>query len=181
MINLLEHPNGLRFANLYVYSKSLQQSKYVRLQNILASIPGITYRSYSENDDVVRPEETKPYSVIVFDDVACDKQNLMKMYFSTARHFGVDVFYLCQTYTHLPKHLLRDNANFIILFRQDGGNLKHVYDDHVNTDMSFDVFKDLCVQCWNGNRYGFLVIDKDSELHNGRYRKGFDEYFDTRG
>lgn len=177
MINLLEHPNGLRFANVYVYSKSLSQSKYKRLEKILHSIPSIKYFSFSENEDVVSPRETLPHSVIVFDDVACDKQNLMKAYFSMGRHYGVDVFYLCQTYTQLPKHLLRDNANFIILFRQDGGNLKHVYDDHVNTDMSFLDFKDLCAQCWKNDKYGFIVIDKDSELHNGRYRNKFDEFY----
>jgi len=29
--------------------------------------------------------------------------------------------------------ILFDNANLLILFKQDGINLKHVYNDHVNT------------------------------------------------
>ena len=53
-------------------------------------------------------------------------------------------------------------------------NLKHIYNDHVNTDMTFDKFKELCLYCWNCDKYGFVIIDKDSELNNGRYRKGFD-------
>jgi len=57
---------------------------------------------------------------------------------------------------------------------QDGTNLKHVYNDHVNTDMSYD-FTELCHNYWQQN-YGFLVIDKDSALTNGRYRKGFNEF-----
>ena len=91
------------------------------------------------------------------------------------RHANVDYFYLCQTYARIPKHLIRDNANLLILFKQDGTNLKYVYNDHVNTDMSYDEFCTLCRDCWQ-QKYGFLVIDKDSGLTNGRYRKEFNEF-----
>ena len=53
-------------------------------------------------------------------------------------------------------------------------NLKHIYSDHVNTDMPFQRFKDLCSKCWNDGEYGFIVIDKDRSLNDGRYKKGFD-------
>ena len=54
------------------------------------------------------------------------------------RHANVDCFYFCQTYVRISKHLIRDNANLLILFKQDDINLKHVYNDHVNIDMSYD-------------------------------------------
>ena len=44
----------------------------------------------------------------------------------------------------------------------------------MNTDMSYEMFRKLCFACWNSNKYEFVVIDKDSDLNNGRYRKGFD-------
>lgn len=91
------------------------------------------------------------------------------------RHNNIDSFYLTQTYSKVPKQLVRDNCNLLIVLRQDLTNLKHIYDDHVNTDFSFEKFKDVCNYCWR-NRYGFLVIDKDSELKNGRYRYGFHSY-----
>jgi len=47
-----------------------------------------------------------------------------------------------------------------------------VYNDYVNTDMSYEDFNELCRNCWQ-QKYGFLVIDKDSALTNGRYRKVF--------
>ena len=56
--------------------------------------------------------------------------------------------------------------------------MKHVYNDHVNTDMSYDEFCALYGDCWQ-QKYGFLVIDKDSALKDGRYRKGFNEISDT--
>jgi len=91
------------------------------------------------------------------------------------RHANVDCFYFCQTYARIPKHLIRDNANLLILFKQDCTKLKHVYNNHVNTNMSYDEFCLLCRDCWQ-KKYGFLVIDKDSALKDGRYRKGFNEF-----
>jgi len=35
------------------------------------------------------------------------------------QHADIDSFYLCHTYAKIPKHLLRDNANLLILFKQD--------------------------------------------------------------
>jgi len=68
---------------------------------------------------------------------------------------------------------MRDNANLLILFKQDGISLKHDYNDHVNTDMSYDEFCALCCDCWR-QKYGFLVID--NVLKDGRYRKRFNKF-----
>ena len=40
--------------------------------------------------------------------------------------------------------------------------------------MSFTQFPDLCTACWNTDKYIFVVIDKDSDINEDRYRKGFD-------
>lgn len=175
MLSLLYDKNGLKFENVYVYSKSLFQPKYELLKKILDSVKGVGYYPYTENDDVIDPTEAKENSVFIFDDVACDKQDKIRMFFSMGRHKKVDSFYLCQTYTKVPKHLIRDNANIIILFKQDDINLKHVYDEHVTTDMSFNNFKEMCGTCWKNN-HDMIVIVKDSDLDKGRYRKGFDEF-----
>lgn len=175
LISLLESPHGARFENVYVYSKSLQQPKYRYLEQVLEPMSEIGYRAFSDSRDVLPPGEALPDSIFVFDDVACDKQDTIREYFAMGRHSNIDCFYLCQTYAKIPKHLIRDNANLLILFRQDGTNLKHVYNDHVNTDMTYEEFCALCRECWQ-RKYGFLVIDKDSELRNGRYRRGFRDY-----
>lgn len=172
-ISLLIHPHGLRFKNVYVYSKSLYQPKYEFLRKVLSSLVG--YHEFKDSDVIMPPAQAKINSVFIFDDVACDNQSVMRDYFSMGRHKQIDSFYLCQTYTRIPKHLIRDNANLLILFKQDDMNLRHVYSDHVNTDMSFEDFKRMCSVCWK-DKYGFLVIDKDSDIGHGRYRKEFDEY-----
>ena len=174
LISLIESPHGVRFENLYVYSKSLQQPKYEYLENLLTPIDGIGYFTFSNNSDVIPPSKALPNSIFIFDDVTCDKQDTIREYFAMGRHASVDCFYLCQTYAKIPKHLIRDNANLLILFKQDGTNLKHVYNDHVNTDMPYGDFCALCQKCWQ-RKYGFVVIDKDSSMTNG-YRRGFNDF-----
>lgn len=176
VVCLLLDPNGLKFRNVYLYSKTPFQPKYATLGEILKSVDGLGYYVFADNTDIVKPNDAKPDSVFIFDDVACDKQNVMREYFAMGRHSAVDSFYLCQTYSRIPKQLIRDNANLIVLFRQDETNLKHAYEDHVNTDMTFDEFKEMCALCWRESKYGFLVIDKDSDMDRGRYRKGFDTF-----
>jgi len=158
VLALLTHPNGLRF-EIYVYSKSLNQPKYALLKRILDQVDGVTFFPFGEqHEKVLSPDEVRPSSVFLFDDVACEKQDHIRNYFSMGRHKMVDCFYLCQTYTRIPKHLVRDNANLVILFKQDETNLRHVYDDHVNTDMPYSQFREICLACWPN--HGFLVIDK---------------------
>lgn len=175
LLTLITHPNGLRFENVYVYSKSLKQPKYRFLEQLLESVDGVEFFPFNEHEQVVSPGEARLNSIFVFDDVACEKQDNIKAYFSMGRHENVDCFYLCQTYARIPKHLVRDNSNLLVLFKQDDMNLKHVYNDHVNTDMLYPAFKNLCAECWT-DKYGFLMIDKDSDINNGRYRKGFDSF-----
>lgn len=175
MLSLLEHPNGLKFENVYLYSKSLYQPKYVYLKNLLKPIQGIGYYAFSNGENIITPSKAKPNSVFIFDDVACDKQNIIRDYFSMGRHNNIDCFYLCQTYTRIPKHLIRDNANVLIIFKQDDLNLRHIYADHVGTDMSFENFKGLCSYCWK-KPFKFLSIFKDQNINDGRYRYCFDNY-----
>lgn len=174
LLTLITHPNGLRFENVYVYSKSLNQSKYIFLKRLLESVQGVRYFPFTDHELVIKPEEARPNSLMIFDDIACEKQDNVRAFFCMGRHRDVDCFYLCQTYARIPKHLVRDNINLLVIFKQDEMNLKHIYDDHVNTDMSYKQFKSLCSKCWNDSKYGFVVIDKDSELNKGRYRRGFD-------
>lgn len=176
IISLIVNPNGLRFKNLYIYSRSLYQPKYEYLRNVISKINGIGYFSFSCNENVIPPEKVKPFSIFIFDDVICDKQKNIQSFFCMGRHKEVDCFYLSQSYAHIPKHLIRENANLIILFKQDLLSLKHVFNDHcIGVDMTFDNFLQMCENCWR-KKHGFLVIDKDCDVNKGRYRRGFDEF-----
>lgn len=177
LISLIESKHGLRFENIYIYSKTLDQVKYKYLRSILKSINGIGLYEFSASDRVIAPNQAKRNSIIIFDDVICEKnQENIRNYYCLGRHRNIDCFYLTQTYTRVSKHLIRDNCNFLILFRQDDMNLKHIYNDMgVACDMKFDKFRQFCLECWR-EKYGFAVIDLDSDINDGRYRKGFSNY-----
>lgn len=170
VFSLLIHPNGLRFENVYVCSKSLDQSKYQTLQKILEPIDGISFFGIRSVEDI--PEKPLPYSVFIFDDLAGSSHTRVQQYFSYARHFKVDCFYIGQTYSRIPKQLLRDNANFLMVFKQDDKNLRHIYEDHVGVEPGWAKFKEMCAVCWK-EPFGFLTIDKDGN----NFRKGFDMIF----
>jgi len=138
-------------------------------------IKGMGYYTFSHKEGVLDPSEAKNNSIMIFDDVAYEKQD-NRSYFSMGRHKNIDSFYLCQTYSHIPKHLIRDNANFIIMFKQDDLNMGHIYRDHINTDMNYETFVKICQKCWE-DKHGFLLISKDNEMDNGRYRY---RYYDLR-
>ena len=133
------------------------------------------YRAYSENYEIPPPEDVASDSIMVFDHVSCERQHNIRKYFAMGRHSGVDVFYLSQTYSQVPKQLVRDNANLVVLFRQDELNLKHAYNDHVNTDMRYETFKNIFTKAWT-DRYGCIVVVKVSPMNNSRYRVGFDRF-----
>lgn len=176
LISLLEDPNGLRFSNIYLYSMSLYQSKYQYLMKLLGEIEEIGFYTFSSNEEVIPPQKAKPNSVFIFDDVITQKQNNIKSYFCMGRHKNIDSFYLTQSYAHVPKHLIRENTNLLVLFKQDDMNLKHIFNDFgLSMDISFETFKQICQKCWEPS-YGFLVIDVEKPMNSGKYRKGFDNF-----
>src|SRR4051794_12875586 len=77
MISLLVHPNGLRFTDIYIYSKSLQQPKYEYLRNIIKPIKQIGYHEYEASEEIIPPSKAKEHSIIIFDDVVCDSQSVI--------------------------------------------------------------------------------------------------------
>lgn len=176
VLSLIEHINGLQFESVYVYSKSLDQNKYKYLEEMLSPIDGLHFETFSRNENVISPSEARANSLFIFDDIATDPQGCIAEFFSRGRHKGIDCFYLTQTYARLPKHLIRDNANVIVLFKQDELNLKHVFNDcSVSCDMSFSDFRKMANLCWS-ERYGCVIIVLDCEKNMGRYRRGFDTF-----
>ncbi|KAF0753113.1 tigger transposable element-derived protein 4-like [Aphis craccivora] len=151
-----------------------------RLKLFLASkadgnkdIEGIQLLTFYENEQVIEPEKALPNSVYILDDILTERQGVCRSIFARERH---NVCYLAQSYSRVAKQLLRDNANLIVLFKQDETNLKHVYMEHCSGDMLYTEFKDFCTSCWRKGRVNFIVINKDCERDNGRYRYGFDTF-----
>ena len=71
LLALLVHPNGLRFENVYIWSKSLNQPKYQFLKDLLEPIDEVQYFPFSDHEQVILPDEVLPNSIMIFDDIAC--------------------------------------------------------------------------------------------------------------
>lgn len=183
LISLIESEHGLKFENLYLYSKTLDQEKYKYLCELLQSIKEMSCYTFATSENIIDPSQMKKNSLIVFDDVINDRainKTVVRNIFTLGRHRSLDVVYIVQSYTKLNKHLIRDNCNFVILFRQDDLNLRHVYNDFgVNADMSFEQFRELCWECWR-EPFGFACISLEHDVSSGRYRKNFNEYLQNR-
>jgi len=162
MVGLLAHAKGLTYEHVYLLSKTAFQPMYTNICKIIESIPGMTFNLMTPST-IDKLPTFKPNAIVIFDDVTPESFSDIRNCFSFGRHSNIDVFYLIQTYTAAPKHLCRDNANFIIAFKQDGLNLKHIFEDHVMGDMSFLTF-----QKWptlpGVNHIPFLQLPKISHL-----------------
>ena len=88
----------------------------------------IECKFFENASDVPDPRELSPEkkNLMVFDDLLLEKQNKCEAYYTRGRHSNVDCFYLAQNYFKLPRQTIRENANFICLFRQDLKNVNHV-------------------------------------------------------
>ncbi|KAE9521429.1 hypothetical protein AGLY_018168 [Aphis glycines] len=134
-------------------------------------IKGVNFIIFSKGEQVIKPNLALKNSIFIFDDVILDNQSPIREFFTMGRHSGASsIFYLAQTYSKIPKQLVRDNSNFLIILKQDDKNLHHIFNDHSSADMNFLEFRKISHLCWNHNDYGFLVIDKTREMGKGRYR-----------
>lgn len=177
IISLLHHPNGLRYENIYIVSKSLFQTKYEKLKKVFDMVPEVGFYTFTSCNDLDNPENCKRNSIVIFDDISATNEGNEKLrkFFSMSRHKGISCFLLCQSYSRISKALIRDNANFIIIFKQDNLNSKHIYDDHLSTDLDFKTFQNICKHAWS-KQYGFFVIDTEKSIYKGKLRSSFHHF-----
>ena len=115
-------------------------------------------------------------NLLILDDTLLERQNKAEAYYTRGRHNNCDTFYISQNYFRLPRHTIRENANFIILFPQDSKNITHIHADHC-TDIGIDEFKQFCYKVWQSGEHSFVTIDLTSSILNGKYRKDLDSFY----
>lgn len=123
-------------------------------------------------DSLPAPETIRRDAIIIFDDCLTENQKEIATFFMRGRHCNLSCFYLAQSYTKIPKKMgIRENFNFLILFKQDIVNLRQIHAEHI-TDLTFQQFKNLCNHCWSSDSRAFLTVD----LEDGRnYRFKFEK------
>lgn len=175
LMTILLHKKPLR--DIYLCSKSINQDKYQILHNLIKKYN----KSHSERigfyeildlEKLPPPEKVPENSLIIFDDILTEQQDKIATYFMRGRHRKLTCFYLAQSYTKIPKKSgIRENFNFLILFKQDTVNLRQIFNEYGGGDYDFKKFKLICKKCWE-EPFSFLTID----MEGGQYmfRKKFE-------
>ena len=80
LLSLLVDKNGLKFKNVYLFSKSMQQPKYDLLDKILSNVDGVSF--YRFGNQILKTDDVEKNSVVIFDDVMSEKQSPIQDFFA---------------------------------------------------------------------------------------------------
>ena len=153
---LMNHILSQKQEPIFIITKSLNQ--YPKLK--------------AQTSDEIEPLEHYENSTVVFDDIILSKQESnIDLFFTRGRHKNIDIYYISQSYFHLPKNTIRNNSNIIILFKQTLRDIILLFHDIAGLDMNLDEWKQLCRKAWE-NDYDYLQMDRFAKIGNGRYTIG---------
>ena len=123
----------------------------------------------AQTSDEIQPLENYENSTVVFDDMLLSKQTSdIDLFFTRGRHHSIDIYYISQSYFHLPKNTIRNNSNIIILFKQTLRDIILLFHDIAGLDMNLEEWKSLCRKAWEKD-YDYLQIDRFAKIGEGRY------------
>ena len=138
---------------IYIITKSLNQYPNIKAQT----------------SDGTEQLENFENSTVVFVDMLLSKQeSSFDLFFTRSRHNNIDIYYISQSYFHLPKTTIRNNSNTIILFKQTRRDIILLFHDKAGLDRNLEEWKQLRGKAWE-NDYDSLQIDRFAKTGNGRY------------
>jgi hypothetical protein len=153
---------------LYNYLK--QKIPSVELINNIEDVPEV-----QEFDDKHKDKQ----KLIVFDDfINLSKKEMKKIfdYAISSRKFGFTSFFMCQSYTAVPKIISR-NCNYIFLFRiNDKYSIKRIIANHgLSAEVQPERIEEYYYYAIH-DPLSFLLIDLKTNDEKMRFRKGFTEF-----
>ena len=103
----------------------------------------------AQTSDGIQPLNDYENSTVVFDDIILSKQeSKIDLFFTRGGHNNIDIYYISQSYFHLPKNTIRNNSNLIILFKQTLRDIILLFHEIAGLDMNLDEWKQLCRKAW---------------------------------
>ena len=135
---------------------------------------------YNDCQNIPDPSALDPMqkNLLLLNDCFLGKQNIAEASYTRCRQ-NCDTIYIVQNYFCLPRHTVRENSNFVILFPQDGKNLTDIHADHCASDISLPEFMQFCHGVWScaGTGHNFVTIDLISTPMNWKYRQNFNRFY----
>ena len=133
----------------------------------------IITRSPNQNPNYKTSNEIKPInkykvSVVIFDDMLGAKNSSqIDEFFTRGRHEDLDVYYISQSYSGLPRQSIRNNSDRLILFKQTHIDVQSMYYDIGAYDMNYDEFKQICHKAWD-EKFIYILIDITKNKNDGK-------------
>ena len=90
------------------------------------------------------------------------------LFFTRGCHNIIDIYYISQSYFHLPKNTILIKSNIIISFKQTPNDIILLFHDIAGLDMNLEEWKWLCRETWEKD-YDYLRIDIFAKRGAGRY------------
>ena len=94
------------------------------------------------------------------------QESNIHLFFTRGRHNNIDIYYISQSYFNLPKNIIRNNFNIIILFKQTLRDIILLFHDIAGLDMNLEEWKQLCRKAWE-NGYDYLQVDMFAKTGGG--------------
>ena len=96
------------------------------------------------------------------------QESNINLFITRGRLNNIDIYYISQSYFHLPKNTIRNNSNIIFLFKQTLGDIILLFLDIAGLDMNLYEWKQLCRKAWE-NDYDYLQIDRCAKIGEGMH------------
>ena len=152
-IYLMNHILHQKHEPFFLFTKSLNQYPYIKAQT----------------SNAIQPLENYENNIVVFEDILSSKQESdIDLFFTRGRHKSIDIYYISQSYFHLPKNAIRNNSNIFFLFKQTLRDIILLFHDIAGSDKTLEEWKQLCRKAWK-NKYDYLQIDRFLKIGKCRY------------
>ena len=126
----------------------------------------ITVSMYDKLDQIMNPSDLdkNKKNLIIFDDcVTLKNQEVMSSYYTRGRHNNCNSIYLSQSWFDLPKKTIRNNSNFIILFKLNKRDKDLIYSDLLSNTLEKEEFNMLINNHWKKD-YRYIAYDKTKDI-----------------
>lgn len=188
-LNLIK--NQLVFDKLYIFSRHLEQPKYVYLKNYFDAMDNLLEKDYNikhktielfeetlDNIPILDELDTKHKKLFVFDDfniMTKKQESLINDYFTRCRHKNCSIIFIGQIYFLIPR-AVRLNLSHIILFNNGNNKEISLLYNELGSDLTKEQFKKMYLEA-TSPKYNFLLIDKNTDDIMLKYRKNFNEIY----
>ena len=172
----------LAYSKLYVYARMLSEKKYQQLQENFKKMEdkkkcSCSVFSDNENDIIdVNDLDEKVQNLIVIDDFGNSNDSefwkKIKNLFTMSRKKNTSIIFIAHDIKQTPKEI-KGSANYVTLFGYPNKHDRTNFLREFPLDITNDEFKKLYKPITE-NKYNFLLIDKQTDDSDMKYRINFD-------